>query len=52
MTESYCNVHLLEGLQGWSRELQASLPDLSAGEGYRTDYLECHHMECAGQPED
>lgn len=34
---------LQERLEGGSRKLQASQHDLSAGEGYGTEHLECHH---------
>lgn len=32
-------------------EIQACQPVLDTGEGHGTDHPECHHMLCAGQPE-
>ncbi|GAB0179547.1 mitochondrial enolase superfamily member 1 [Grus japonensis] len=34
------------------REVQACQSDVSAGEGYGADHLECHHVACTGQPGD
>ncbi|KAK4806516.1 hypothetical protein QYF61_021352 [Mycteria americana] len=47
-----CGANLEEGPEGESRELQACQSDLSAGEGYGADRLECHHMARTGQPGD
>jgi len=46
---SKCDILLQEGLEGGSWELQACQSDLSAGEGYGADHLECHQMACTGQ---
>lgn len=46
------DTHLHMGLEGASRKPQASQPDLSAGVGYGTDHLECHHAAHTGQPGD
>lgn len=42
---SKCDALLQEGLGGGSGELQAHRSELSAGEGYGADRLECHHVQ-------
>ncbi|GAB0210105.1 hypothetical protein GRJ2_003476300 [Grus japonensis] len=46
------DVHLQEGPERGSRELQACQPDLSTGEDYGAVHLECTHQAGAGQPGD
>lgn len=41
---SHHDVHVPEGLEGGSGQLQACQPDPGAREGYGTRYLECHHI--------
>ena len=47
---SKCDILLQEGLEGGSWELQACQSDLSAGEGYGADHLQCHHAAHTVQP--
>jgi len=42
-----CDAHLQVEFEGESRELQVCNPDLSTGESFRADNLECNHTACA-----
>lgn len=45
-----CDTHPQKGPEEGSGKLQDSQPQLSAGQDYGTDHLECHHMAPTGWP--
>lgn len=50
MEADQCGTHSQEGLEGGQiQELQVCQPDLSAGQGYGADPLECDHKAPTGQ---